>query len=47
MGVDYHSMFYRLLSWKNPRATGISFAAAIVFIFAAHSAEYASVIISI
>ena len=33
--VDYHSMFYRLLSWKNPRATGISFAAAVLFIFAA------------
>ncbi|KAJ4354763.1 hypothetical protein N0V95_003536 [Ascochyta clinopodiicola] len=33
--THYHSMFYRLLSWKNPRATGISFAAAIVFIFAA------------
>jgi hypothetical protein len=28
-------MFYRLLSWKNPRATGISFAAAVIFIFAA------------
>jgi hypothetical protein len=28
-------MFYRLLSWKNPRATGISFAAAVLFIFAA------------
>jgi ABC-type multidrug transport system fused ATPase/permease subunit len=33
--THYHSMFYRLLSWKNPRATGISFAAAIIFIFAA------------
>ena len=32
--IDYHSMFYRLLSWKNPRATGISFAAAVIFIFA-------------
>lgn len=28
-------MFYRLLSWKNPRATGIAFAATILFIFAA------------
>ncbi|KAF2092114.1 hypothetical protein K490DRAFT_53261 [Saccharata proteae CBS 121410] len=33
--ADYHSMFYRLLSWKNPRATGISFALSILFIFAA------------
>jgi len=32
--THYHSMFYRLLSWKNPRATGISFAAAVIFIFA-------------
>jgi ABC-type multidrug transport system fused ATPase/permease subunit len=28
-------MFYRLLSWKNPRATGIAFAGTVVFIFAA------------
>jgi hypothetical protein len=28
-------MFYRLLSWKNPRATGIAFGATVVFIFAA------------
>jgi hypothetical protein len=28
-------MFYRLLSWKNPRATGIAFAATVLFIFAA------------
>jgi ABC-type multidrug transport system fused ATPase/permease subunit len=28
-------MFYRLLSWKNPRATGIAFASTVVFIFAA------------
>nr|QDK59809.1 putative reticulon-like protein [Helminthosporium solani] len=33
--THYHSMFYRLLSWKNPRATAISFAAAVIFIFAA------------
>ncbi|KAH7082995.1 Reticulon-domain-containing protein [Paraphoma chrysanthemicola] len=33
--THYHSMFYRLLSWKNPRATGIAFAATILFIFAA------------
>jgi len=33
--THYHSMFYRLLSWKNPRATAISFAAVVVFIFAA------------
>ena len=31
---DYHSFFYRLLSWKNPRATGIAFAATVVLIFA-------------
>ena len=30
-----HSLFYNLLSWKNKRATGITFAAIIVFIFAA------------
>ena len=28
-------MFYRLLSWKNPRATGIAFALTVTFIFAA------------
>ncbi|KAF2840168.1 cell lysis protein-like protein [Patellaria atrata CBS 101060] len=33
--THYHSMFYRLLSWKNPRATSISFVASILFIFAA------------
>merc|ERR1712000_485045 len=33
--THYHSMFYRLLSWKNPRATGITFAATSLFIFAA------------
>ncbi|KAH8730787.1 Reticulon-domain-containing protein [Phaeosphaeriaceae sp. PMI808] len=33
--THYHSMFYRLLSWKNPRATGIAFATTIVFILAA------------
>ncbi|KAF1833677.1 hypothetical protein BDW02DRAFT_569767 [Decorospora gaudefroyi] len=33
--THYHSMFYRLLSWKNPRATGIAFAATVLFIFAA------------
>ncbi|KAL1592426.1 hypothetical protein SLS59_009779 [Nothophoma quercina] len=33
--THYHSLFYRLLSWKNPRATGISFASAVLFIFAA------------
>lgn len=39
--THYHSMFYRLLSWKNPRATGIAFAVTVVFIFAA---RYLSVI---
>lgn len=33
--THYHSLFYRLLSWKNPRATGIAFASTIIFIFAA------------
>lgn len=28
-------MFYRLLSWRNPRATGIAFASTVAFIFAA------------
>lgn len=33
--THYHSLFYRLLSWKNPRATAISFVASVLFIFAA------------
>ncbi|KAF2403785.1 cell lysis protein-like protein [Trichodelitschia bisporula] len=33
--THYHSLFYRLLSWKNPRATAISFALSVLFIFAA------------
>ncbi|KAF2493517.1 hypothetical protein BU16DRAFT_464850 [Lophium mytilinum] len=33
--THYHSLFYRLLSWKNPRATAIAFAASVLFIFAA------------
>jgi len=32
--THYHSLFYRLLSWKNPRATAISFASTVIFIFA-------------
>ncbi|KAF2141408.1 uncharacterized protein K452DRAFT_351523 [Aplosporella prunicola CBS 121167] len=32
--THYHSMFYRLLSWKNPRATAISFACSVLLIFA-------------
>lgn len=31
--THYHSMFYNLLSWENPRATSIAFASTIVFIF--------------
>lgn len=31
--THYHSFFWNLLSWKNPRATGITFAAALTFIF--------------
>ena len=30
----YHSFFYNLLSWENPRATGISYAAIVLFIIA-------------
>ncbi|KAI9706134.1 MAG: hypothetical protein M1836_005540 [Candelina mexicana] len=33
--THYHSMFYSLLSWENPRATGISFATSVLFIFLA------------
>ncbi|OJD36281.1 cell lysis protein [Diplodia corticola] len=33
--THYHSMFYRLLSWRNPRATAISFACSVLFIFTA------------
>lgn len=32
--THYHSFFYNLLSWENPRATAISFAAIVTFIFA-------------
>ncbi|KIW66277.1 hypothetical protein, variant [Phialophora macrospora] len=32
--THYHSFFYTLLSWKNKRATGITFVSAITFIFA-------------
>jgi hypothetical protein len=31
--THYHSLFYRLLSWKNPRATGIVFVSTVLFIF--------------
>ncbi|KAL9105438.1 MAG: hypothetical protein Q9227_009399 [Pyrenula ochraceoflavens] len=33
--THYHSFFYSLLSWEHPRATGISFASTVLFIFAA------------
>ncbi|KAL8968163.1 MAG: hypothetical protein Q9183_002591 [Haloplaca sp. 2 TL-2023] len=33
--THYHSFFYNLLSWENPRATSISFLSTILFIFAA------------
>jgi ABC-type multidrug transport system fused ATPase/permease subunit len=39
--THYHSLFYRLLSWKNPRATAISFVVSVLFIFAV---RYLSVI---
>lgn len=32
--THYHSFFYNLLSWENPRATGISYAAIVLLIFA-------------
>ncbi|EON69416.1 hypothetical protein W97_08676 [Coniosporium apollinis CBS 100218] len=32
--THYHSMFYRLLSWRNPRATAISFLVSVLLIFA-------------
>lgn len=32
--THYHSFFYSLLSWENPRASGIAFAATVLFIFA-------------
>ena len=33
--THYHSFFQSLLSWQNPRATGIAFASVVAFIFAA------------
>ena len=33
--THYHSFFYNLLSWENPRATAISYVAVVLFIFAA------------
>jgi hypothetical protein len=33
--THYHSFFTTLLSWKNPRASGIAYGAIVVFIFAA------------
>ncbi|KAL8856051.1 MAG: hypothetical protein Q9178_007307 [Gyalolechia marmorata] len=33
--THYHSFFYNLLSWENPRATTISFLSTVLFIFAA------------
>lgn len=32
--THYHSFFYNLLSWENPRASGIAFAVTVLFIFA-------------
>ena len=32
--THYHSFFYNLLSWENPRATAISYALIVIFIFA-------------
>lgn len=32
--THYHSFFSSLLSWQNPRASGIAFASVVVFIFA-------------
>ncbi|KAL9046617.1 MAG: hypothetical protein Q9214_000588 [Letrouitia sp. 1 TL-2023] len=33
--THYHSFFYNLLSWENPRATTVSFISTVLFIFAA------------
>ncbi|MCJ1235791.1 hypothetical protein MMC14_003762 [Varicellaria rhodocarpa] len=33
--THYHSFFYSLLSWENPRATTVSFLGTVLFIFAA------------
>ncbi|CAF9913118.1 MAG: hypothetical protein ALECFALPRED_008639 [Alectoria fallacina] len=33
--THYHSFFYNLLSWENPRATTLSFISIVLFIFAA------------
>ncbi|MCJ1284621.1 hypothetical protein MMC26_003955 [Xylographa opegraphella] len=33
--THYHSFFYNLLSWENPRATAISFLTTVLFIFGA------------
>ncbi|CAD6505821.1 BgTH12-01308 [Blumeria graminis f. sp. triticale] len=33
--THYHSFFYSLLSWENPRASGIAYLASVFFIFAA------------
>lgn len=33
--THYHSFFYNLLSWENPRATTLSFISVVLFIFAA------------
>lgn len=33
--THYHSFFSTLLSWKNPRVSGIAFLSAVLFIFAA------------
>lgn len=32
--THYHSFFYSLLSWENPRATAISYASLVLIIFA-------------
>lgn len=42
--THYHSFFTTLLSWNNPRASGLAYAAIVVFIFAArylHILRYA------
>lgn len=33
--THYHSFFFSLLSWENPRATAVAYAAAVIFIFGA------------
>ena len=39
--THYHSFFFSLFSWENPRATAVAYAATIVFIFGARYLAHA------